>query len=77
MKKTRLTSNWRYLPLLILMLLSSKAVLSIGHTGKLTPGQQMQAELLASQLGLDTGVLMGTQEIQKPTIKESLPRKLG
>ena len=72
MKKTRLTTNWRYLPLLIIMLLSSKVVLSV-TLGDLSPGQQIQAELLASQLGLDTGVLMGTQEIQKPTIKESLP----
>ena len=77
MKKTRLTTNWRYFPLLIIMLLSSKVVLSFGHTSiaGLTPAQQMQAQQLASQLGLNTEAL-GTKEIQKPTIKESLPRKL-
>ncbi len=77
MKKTRLTTNWRYLPLLIIMLLSSKVVLSIGHIqlGDLTPGQSMQAALLASQLGIDMGEL-SAKKIQKPSIKESLPRKL-
>ena len=78
MKKTRLTTNWRYLPLLIIMLLSSKVVLSMGNPvyGSLTPTQMIQTELLASQLGLKSGELIGVKEIQVPTFKESLPRKL-
>jgi len=78
MKKTRLTNNWRYLPLLIIMLLSSKVVLSIGHNqlGSLSTGQQMQLELLASQLGVKSGELV-TRKIQEPSIKESLPRQLN
>ena len=61
MKRTRLTTNWRYLPLLIIMLLSSKVVLSIGHSqiGGLTPSQQAQAEFLASELGIQSGELSG------------------
>ena len=78
MKKTRLTTNWRYLSLFIMMLLSSKVVLSFGHNsvGSLTSVQKMQVGLLASQLGMQSGELSPT-EIQKPTIKESLPRKLS
>ena len=78
MKKTRLTTNWRYFPLLIIMLLLSKVALSFGHNSSiasLTPAQQMQAALLASQLGIESNALLAT-EIQKPSIKESLPRKL-
>ena len=78
MKKTRLTTNWHYLPLLTIMLLSSKVVLSVGHEklGNLTPGQQIQAALLASQLGIKTREL-STKEIQTPSFKESLPRELN
>ena len=78
MKKTRLITNWRYLTLLIIMLLSSKVVLSLGHNqlSNLTPAQLIQAELLANQLGLNTGDLAPNQDIQKPSIKESLPREL-
>ena len=77
MKKTRLTTNWRYLPLLIIMLLSSKVVLSLEHNqlSNLTPGQLMQAEVLANQLGLNTGSLSPNKPIQSPSIKESLPRE--
>jgi polysaccharide export outer membrane protein len=58
------------------MLLSSKVVLSFGHssTSSLTSAQQMQVELLASQLGVQSGELSAS--VQEPTIKESLPRKL-
>ena len=78
MKKTRLTTNWHYLPLLTIMLLSSKVVLSVGHEklGNLTPGQQIQAALLASQLGIKTREL-STKEIQTPSFKESLSRKVS
>ena len=65
--------------LLALFLLPSQSVFSapmgFGQLGSLTPSQQAQAELLAMQLGVPAGEL-GTNEIQKPSIKESLPRKL-
>jgi len=78
MKKTRLTTNWYYLPFLIIMLLSSKVVLSIGHkqVGSLTSAQQLQVDFLASQLGVESSEL-SAPKIQKPSIKESLPRKVN
>ena len=78
MKKTRLTTNWRYLPLLIIMLLSSKVVLSFGHNqlGTLTKAQQIQAALLATQLNVEMSEF-DTVEIAKPSFKESLPRELN
>ena len=80
MKKTRFTNKQYYLSLLLaLFLLPSKTIFSapmgFGQLGSLTPAQQIQVELLASQLGVSTGTL-STTEIQTPSIKESLPRKL-
>ena len=66
--------------LLMLFLFSAttafSAPMGLGQFGSLTPAQMMQMELLASQLGVGTDKMKGG-EIQKPSIKESLPRKIS
>ena len=70
-----------FLPLLLALFLFSpqtvfSAPMGFGQLGSLTPAQTMQMELLASQLGVGTDKMKGI-EIQKPSIKESLPRKIS
>ena len=70
-----------FLPLLLALFLFSpqtvfSAPMGFGQLGSLTPAQTMQMELLASQLGVGTDKIKGI-EIQKPSIKESLPRKIS
>jgi len=78
MKKVSKIKVYYFYLLLSLFLFSPQTVFSapaLSLLESLTPVQQMQADLLASQLGMSPDSLNATT-IQAPSFKESLPRKL-